>query len=237
MSKNMSQTPKQVRSFTKQLQQSVLRHVDTAGRQRSCAASWQSREEVAAGARWHTQQVWATHSSWQACSWYVSPAMSIILCNDKGYLYIAYQRSEGKICENECLGNHYHIMCLLSERSRAKESRALIFVAAARYKENISWMPLHLDIPYIIYQANTRGSPGETSHRHNNTAREASAFLQFIAEYYDCLPEVRLHNCPAHHPCSLDTTNVQKVLECTFSSVSKVPFIPNLPGDGMKRCY
>ena len=62
--------------------------------------------------------------------------------------------------------------------------------AAARYKENISWMPLHLEMPFIVYQADRRGTPDSVPHKHSNSGREASAFLMFIAEYYDCLPEV-----------------------------------------------
>jgi len=62
--------------------------------------------------------------------------------------------------------------------------------AAARYKENVSWMPAHLEVPYMVYQAERRGMQGMVPHKHSNSAREASAFLMFIAEYYDCLPEV-----------------------------------------------
>ena len=52
-------------------------------------------------------------------------------------------------------------------------------------------MSLHLEVPFLVYQAERRGVPSSTAHKHGNTAREASAFLMFIAEYYDCLPEVR----------------------------------------------
>jgi hypothetical protein len=51
-------------------------------------------------------------------------------------------------------------------------------------------MPAHLEVPYIVYQAERKGMQGITPHKHSNSAREASAFLMFIAEYYDCLPEV-----------------------------------------------
>lgn len=51
-------------------------------------------------------------------------------------------------------------------------------------------MPLSLDVPFLVYQAERRGIPTNVPHKHSNSAREASAFLMFIAEYYDCLPEV-----------------------------------------------
>jgi len=51
-------------------------------------------------------------------------------------------------------------------------------------------MPAHLEVPYMVYQAERRGMQGMVPHKHSNSAREASAFLMFIAEYYDCLPEV-----------------------------------------------
>ena len=51
-------------------------------------------------------------------------------------------------------------------------------------------MPLQLDMPFIVYQADRRGTPDNVPHKHSNSGREASAFLMYIAEYYDCLPEV-----------------------------------------------
>ena len=77
-----------------------------------------------------------------------------------------------------------------SDRVRKLQTDELCPSAAARYKENISWMPLHLDIPFMVYQADRRGTPETVPHKHSNSGREASAFLMFIAEYYDCLPEV-----------------------------------------------
>ena len=53
-------------------------------------------------------------------------------------------------------------------------------------------MAIHLDVPFLVYQAEERQIHEFVANKHSNVAREASAFLQFIAEYYDCLPEVVL---------------------------------------------
>lgn len=63
-------------------------------------------------------------------------------------------------------------------------------VVAARYSEDVSWLTdLEPHIPYLVYQAEIPGNQ-EAPYHHSNTAREASAFLAFIAEHYDCLPNV-----------------------------------------------
>lgn len=57
-------------------------------------------------------------------------------------------------------------------------------------------MAIHLEVPFLVYQAEERQMHEYVANRHSNVAREASAFLQFIAEYYDCLPEV-IHMGPS----------------------------------------
>ena len=58
----------------------------------------------------------------------------------------------------------------------------------SRYEEDVAWMALHLPglIPFVVY--NTQDS--STSHHtpvHNGN--EAAAYLQFVVDYYDCLPD------------------------------------------------
>ncbi len=62
-------------------------------------------------------------------------------------------------------------------------------------------MPAQLQVPYLVYQAERRGLQGMVPHKHSNSASEASAFLTFIAEYYDCLPEVGIQPL-SPGPCS-----------------------------------
>lgn len=42
--------------------------------------------------------------------------------------------------------------------------------------------------PYIIYEGNNSAAP----HHHWNVGKEAMTYLKYIADYYECLPEVRL---------------------------------------------
>ena len=64
--------------------------------------------------------------------------------------------------------------------------------AASRYEEDVFWMAIHLEVPFLVYQAEESQLHEYLANKHSNVAREASAFLQFISEYYDCLPEVYL---------------------------------------------
>lgn len=77
-------------------------------------------------------------------------------------------------------------------------------VVASRYEEDVSWMAIHLEVPFLVYQAEERQMHEYVANRHSNVAREASAFLQFIAEYYDCLPEatafIHGHRTSWHSP-------------------------------------
>lgn len=62
----------------------------------------------------------------------------------------------------------------------------MLIPAATNYNTDISYMAQHISVPYFIYRA------GNTSHTHNhpNLANEALGYLTFIAEYYNCLPNV-----------------------------------------------
>ena len=62
-------------------------------------------------------------------------------------------------------------------------------LAVARHDEDVSWIATHLrDTPFMVYQAGDKTAP----HFHSNSGREAMAYLTFISEYYDCLPEASL---------------------------------------------
>ncbi len=61
-------------------------------------------------------------------------------------------------------------------------------------------MALHLQgiMPFVVY--NTLGSSA-THHTPVHNGNEAAAYLQFIMDYYDCLPEhmvfIHAHRCDA----------------------------------------
>ncbi|KAL3160711.1 hypothetical protein ABBQ32_010623 [Trebouxia sp. C0010 RCD-2024] len=59
---------------------------------------------------------------------------------------------------------------------------------AARYKEDVSWMATHLQglIPFVVYNTNDSTATHYTEVHNGN---EAAAYLQFIVDYYDCLPQ------------------------------------------------
>ena len=47
-------------------------------------------------------------------------------------------------------------------------------------------MAKDIPVPYFVYHA----GDSEAEHSHPNVGNEAMGYLMFIAEYYDCLPEV-----------------------------------------------
>ena len=58
-----------------------------------------------------------------------------------------------------------------------------------RYEEDVSWMATHLHgfIPFVVY--NTKDSTA-THYTDVHKGNEAAAYLQFIVDYYECLPQV-----------------------------------------------
>ena len=56
-------------------------------------------------------------------------------------------------------------------------------VSAAKY--DVSWLD-SLGLPYVAYQS----SEPYGRHYHKDLANEAAAYLQFIIDYYACLPKV-----------------------------------------------
>lgn len=77
-------------------------------------------------------------------------------------------------------------------------------VVAARFKEDISWMSMYLTpwMPFLVCTLN--GDPAATCQTFSNTGREAQAYLQFITDYYECLPKevafIHAHRSSPHSP-------------------------------------
>ena len=69
-------------------------------------------------------------------------------------------------------------------------SSSTVCLAVARHKEDISWLVEHVDTPFFAYQTENSSGSDPLVRRNRNGAMEASAYLRYIAEYYDCLPEV-----------------------------------------------
>ena len=67
----------------------------------------------------------------------------------------------------------------------APTQAGLCAVSAARYE--VSWLD-SLGLPYVAYQHSDPSQP----HYHRDLANEAAAYLQFVIDYYNCLPQV----CP-----------------------------------------
>lgn len=60
-------------------------------------------------------------------------------------------------------------------------------IVAARYEEDVSWMATHLQgiLPFVVYNTKDSSAAHYTPVHNGN---EAAAYLQFIVDYYDCLP-------------------------------------------------
>ena len=57
---------------------------------------------------------------------------------------------------------------------------------AGSYEETC-WMTKHISIPFLVYH---QSEMADVAHTYMAGAHEAGGYLRFIAEYYDCLPEV-----------------------------------------------
>lgn len=69
------------------------------------------------------------------------------------------------------------------------------------YNTDTSWFNDLISIPYMVYHA----GGDNTSHSHPNHGNEAMGYLMFMAEYYDCLPNVTLFAHP-HRSSSWHST-------------------------------
>lgn len=59
-------------------------------------------------------------------------------------------------------------------------------IAATTYNYPTDWMHREISVPHLVYFA---GGDNET-HKHENVGWESTGYLTYIAEYYNCLPEV-----------------------------------------------
>lgn len=61
-------------------------------------------------------------------------------------------------------------------------------VSCYRNDEDVSWLALHLPgtTPFVVYNTQDNTS---SHYAHVRVGGDAAAYLQFIVEYYDCLPE------------------------------------------------
>ncbi|KAK9812053.1 hypothetical protein WJX73_001397 [Symbiochloris irregularis] len=80
--------------------------------------------------------------------------------------------------------------------SRCSDSRRSfgdhLLVVAGSY-EDTCWMTKHISIPFLVYH---QSDMEDVAHTFQPGANEAGGYLRFIAEYYDCLPEVILFAHP-----------------------------------------
>lgn len=58
-------------------------------------------------------------------------------------------------------------------------------------------------LPFLVYS--TSRDQAATHRTASNTGREAHAYLQFIVDYYDCLPHVRSE---AYQICRLESASL-----------------------------
>ena len=58
-------------------------------------------------------------------------------------------------------------------------------------------MTKHVAIPFLVYH---QSDLPDVAHTYTAGAHEAGGYLRFIAEYYDCLPEVPA--APTASPCA-----------------------------------
>lgn len=72
--------------------------------------------------------------------------------------------------------------------NKEEHKNEALLVAASHNGVDTSWMAEELHIPYLVYMGNDFGA----LHHHAGIGNEAGAYLQYIVEYYDCLPEVTL---------------------------------------------
>ena len=76
---------------------------------------------------------------------------------------------------------------ILSYRLLGNLFQLSLWCAAASARTNVSWMSgLGKKMQTFTYQSHKPQAP----HLYSEGAQEAGAYLQFIIDYYDCLPEV-----------------------------------------------
>ena len=77
-------------------------------------------------------------------------------------------------------------LCDIVQSDRQQNDLSCAFAAAGSRGQPEAWLGDHLKIPHILYDVDNPAA----SHSRRNVGREAMAYLTFIAEHFDCLPEV-----------------------------------------------
>ncbi|DBA69337.1 TPA: hypothetical protein ACH3X2_012916 [Trebouxia sp. C0005] len=99
---------------------------------------------------------------------------------------------------------------------------------AARYEEDVSWMALHLTgvMPFVVYNTLDSSATHHTPVRNGN---EAAAYLQFIVDYYNCLPQhmafIHAHRCDAGFDKDADVQLIQWGTIPSFASLNRAGFL------------
>lgn len=86
--------------------------------------------------------------------------------------------------------NEYPVTSRCSSSGRSFGDKLL--VVAGSY-EDTCWMTKHIAIPFLVYH---QSEMHDVAHTFPEGAQEAGGFLSFIAQYYDCLPDVVLFAHP-----------------------------------------
>ena len=95
-----------------------------------------------------------------------------------------------------------HIKAVVARSNAVPDELSIVLGAKwlCRYEEDVSWMALHLSgmMPFVVYNTKDSSALHYTPVHNGN---EAAAYLQFIVEYYDCLPAymafIHAHRCDA----------------------------------------
>jgi len=80
----------------------------------------------------------------------------------------------------------------VDDRCQGSKSLGDRFMITTSFQKPTAWMQKEISVPFFVYYA---GGSNE-SHKHENVGNEAMGYLTFIAEYYNCLPEVMLFAHP-----------------------------------------
>jgi hypothetical protein len=113
---------------------------------------------------------------------------------------------------------------LVSLRKKQSSPSPTRMIVAARYIEPTTWLDTYFgDIPHTVVQQGERA--WATHATRENAGREAGAFLWWIAEFYDALPDV-ITFVHAHRRTTQHTT------DCDI-----VPFLKSLRWEVVDDCY
>jgi hypothetical protein len=107
---------------------------------------------------------------------------------------------------------------LSSVEGRQELSTLPLVLVVSSYQEDLSWLQSQ-PIPFVIYQK-TPGRSIEGAHYLPNVGKEVLAYLAFMRDYHDCLPERMLflhgHRCT----CALAHDTKHERIYCSFIPTS-----------------